>query len=298
MDKSSEVLHETSLQKQQDKPDVVHLTHLTTVDSIYHLRLGFASVASKPQMSKWYLWLMSPVTWWSMIVTSYLGQTIIAERNNFKDLRLQSWAIPRFNFQYSAKWQRTTISGLIENAVLEAEARGTRVLSLGLLNQGKELNQNGEFYIQKYPNLKARIVDGSSLAVAIILNSIPEGTTQVLLRGKLTKVAYPIVSIMCKKGIQVATVYEDEYLMLKENIRYNDSLVLSRSYDQKVWLVGEGLTDEEQSRAPKGTLFIPFSALPPNKTRHNCLYHHIPAMVIPASVENVDSCEVSSFQRN
>ncbi|MEI4850504.1 hypothetical protein Q8G46_27980, partial [Klebsiella pneumoniae] len=53
----------------------------------------------------------------------------------------------------------------------------------------------------------------------------------------------------------------------------------------------EGLSDEEQSRADKGTIIIPFSTLPPIKVRDDCLYHHTPAMVIPASVENVDSCE-------
>lgn len=98
-DKSSDVLHETSLEREEDIADVVHLTHFTTVDSIYHLRLGFASVASKPQNSTWYLGLLSPLTWWSMIMTSYFGQTVVSERNKFKDLKLQSWAIPRFNCQ-------------------------------------------------------------------------------------------------------------------------------------------------------------------------------------------------------
>lgn len=37
--------------------------------------------------------------------------------------------------QYFSKWQRSTIRGLIENAILEADARGIKVLSLGLLNQ-------------------------------------------------------------------------------------------------------------------------------------------------------------------
>lgn len=290
-DKSSDVLHETSLQREEDTADVVHLTHFTTLDSIYHLRLGFASVASKPQNSTWYLWLLSPLTWWSMIMTSYFGQTVVSERNKFKDLKLQSWAIPRFNFQYFWKWQRSTIRGLIENAILEADAKGIKVLSLGLLNQNRELNRNGDFYVEKYPELNVKIVDGSSLAIAIVLNNIPEGTKEVLLRGKITKIIYPIVAVICHKGIKVATLYEDEHSMLKDNTKYHHNLVLSRSYDQKVWLVGEELTDEDQSKASKGTVFIPFSALPPKKTRNDCLYHHIPAMIIPTSVENVDSCE-------
>ena len=47
------------------------------------------------------------------------------------------------------------------------------------------------------------MVDGSSLATAIVRNSIPKGTTQVLLRGKITKVARAIAGDLCKQGIQV-----------------------------------------------------------------------------------------------
>lgn len=290
MDKSSESLHQTSLEKKEDKPDVVHLTHLTSAESVYHLRLGFASVSSEPEKSKWYLKLMSPVTWWSMIITSFYGKTVIAERNQFGELKVQSWAIPRFNVQYFSKWQRKAINGFIENAILEAESKGTQVLSLGLLNQSKELNQNGEFYIQKFPNLKLRVVDGSALAIAIVLNNVPQGTTQVLFRGKVTKVACIVASVMCKKGIQVAAD-GDEYEKLQKATKYSDNLIRASGYEQKVWLVGQGLSDEEQSRADKGTLIIPFSSLPPIKVRDDCLYHHTPAMVIPASLENVDSCE-------
>jgi aldehyde decarbonylase len=69
--------------------------------------------------------------------------------------------------------------------------------------QGEELNKNGELYIQKYPQLRIKLVDGSSLAVAVVLNSIPKGTTQVFLRGNLTKVAYAIANALCERGIQV-----------------------------------------------------------------------------------------------
>ncbi|KAI4331798.1 hypothetical protein L6164_016753 [Bauhinia variegata] len=39
MDKSTDIIYETSLKGQDESPDVVHLTHLTTPDSIYHLCL-------------------------------------------------------------------------------------------------------------------------------------------------------------------------------------------------------------------------------------------------------------------
>ena len=77
--------------------------------------------------------------------------------------------------------------------------------------QGEELNRYGGLYVHRHPNLKIRVVDGSSLAVAITLNTIPKGTTQVLLRGNLTKVAYAIAFALCQKGIQV-NIYVSNFM--------------------------------------------------------------------------------------
>lgn len=52
-----------------------------------------------------------------------------------------------------------------------------------------------------------------------------------------------------------------------------------------------GVTKEEQMKAPKGTLFIPFSQFPPKKMRKYCFYYTTPAMVTPKYLENIDSCE-------
>jgi aldehyde decarbonylase len=52
------------------------------------------------------------------------------------------------------------------------------------------------------------------------------------------------------------------------------------------------LKGEDQKKATEGTLFIPFSQFPPKKLRKDCFYHSTPAMAAPASLENVDSCEV------
>ena len=100
-DKSSDSLHESSLKRGEEVPDVVHLTHLTSPESIYHLRLGFASLASKPHTSKWYLRLMWPVTLWFMMLTWIYGRTFVVERHRFNKLRLQTWAIPKYTMQVS-----------------------------------------------------------------------------------------------------------------------------------------------------------------------------------------------------
>ncbi|KAL8495777.1 hypothetical protein ACS0TY_019765 [Phlomoides rotata] len=293
MDKASDELYESSLIRKEDAPDVVHLTHLTTPESIYHLRLGFAHLASEPHKSNWYLWLMWPLTLWSMMVTWIYGRTFVVERNVFKHLNLQTWAVPKYSIQYLMHWQREPINSMIEEAILEADDKGTKVLSLGLLNQDEKLNANGELFLRKHPQLRVKVVDGSSLAVAVVLNSIPKGTTQVVLRGNLSKVAYSVALALCKGGIQVFTLYEDEYKKLKAKLssEAGNNLILSKQGTPKTWLVGDGLTESDQSKASKGTMFIPFSQFPTKKTRKDCLYNSTPAMFAPKHLENVDSCE-------
>lgn len=299
VDKSTDRLYETSLHREEDSPDVVHLTHLTTVESIYHLRLGFPSLASRPaQVSQWYLWLMWPVTLWSLLVTRIYGSTFVLERNIFKNLKLQTWAVPKFSIQYLMKWQKESINALIEEAILKADENGVKVISLGLLNQEEELNENGELYIRRYPNLKIKMVDGSSLVVAIVLNFIPKGTTQVVFTGSLSsKVAYSIALSLCQTGTQVFTLHENEYKKLKARIDNSEeaaagsNLFMSKCNFQKIWIVGEGFGEEDQMKAAKGTTFIPFTSYPPKKLRKDCFYYSTPAMVTPKYLENVDSCE-------
>ncbi|RWR97613.1 protein ECERIFERUM 1-like protein isoform X1 [Cinnamomum micranthum f. kanehirae] len=292
-DKSSDSLYEASHKGRKEMPDVVHLTHPTTLHSIYHLRLAFAGLASKPYASKWYLWAMWPVTWASMLLTWMLGSTFTVERNKMDKLKMQTWAIPRYTFQYLLSWQRAAINSFIEKAILEANEGGVKVISLGLLNQGEELNRNGELYIQLHPNLNTKIVDGTSLAVAVVLNSIPQGTTQVLLRGNLTKTGYAVALALLQMNVQVVTVERKEFEKLKLRLpgKQRSHLVLSNSYTSEIWLVGDGLTEEEQRRAPKGTRFIPFSQFPPKKERKDCIYYSTPAMGIPKALEDMHACE-------
>ncbi|RZC02591.1 Protein ECERIFERUM 1 isoform B [Glycine soja] len=257
MDKTTDTTYEIALKREESSPDVVHLTHLTTPESIYHLRLGFASLASRPQSSTWYLSLMWPLTLWSILVTWFYGQTFVMERNAFKMLNLQSWVIPRFHVQ------------------------------------GDSFNKYGELYIKRYPELKIKIVDGSSLVVAIVVNSIPKEASQVLLCGKPNKVSYAIASALCERGTKVTTMYKDEYdkLQLRISNESKKNLVFPGSYTAKIWLVGDQCDEVEQKKAPKGSLFIPISQFPPKKLRKDCFYHSTPAMIAPPSLVNVDSCE-------
>ncbi|XP_076891081.1 very-long-chain aldehyde decarbonylase GL1-5-like [Bidens hawaiensis] len=259
------------------------------------MRLGFASLASKPHTSfKWYLWILSPVTVLSMLITQVYGKAFVVERNVFKNLKLQTWAISKYKTQYLMERQRQTINDLIEEAILEAEAKGVKILTLGLLNQGEKLNNCGELFIIRNPKLKLKLADGSSLAVALVLNSIPRDTTHIALKGSFNKIASYLAIALCQKGIQVVVSQEKDYEMIKSKFKSvddQDKLVFSGIYSQKTWLVGEGLSKEEQMKASKGTLIIPYCQFPPKKVRKDCFYYTTPSMLTPKYLENVDSCE-------
>ncbi|KAM1369834.1 hypothetical protein ACFX15_039647 [Malus domestica] len=209
--------------------------------------------------------------------------------------RIENTPFLGFSLKYYLRFQKGAINSLIEEAIVQAGRKGVKVISLGLLNQAS-------FYlpISEHPHLKIKVVDGSSLAVAVILNSSPKGTTQVVLRGNLTKVAYAIAYAFSQKGIQVATLHQAEYMKLAKSLSATESsLVLAASYTHMVMC--SSLEENEYKMtifflsAPRGTLFVPFSHLPQKKKkkklRKDCFDHHTPAMKIPTSLENVHSCE-------
>ncbi|XP_029124569.1 uncharacterized protein LOC114914948 [Cajanus cajan] len=122
---------------------------------------------------------------------------------------------------------------MIEEAILDADKKGIKVLSLGLMNQGEELNIYGGLYVSRHPKLKVKVVDGSSLVVAIVLNNILKGTTQVLLRGKLTKVTNAFAYTLCQQGVKVSTMHKDDYERPQNSsINFETNLIIAKSYTQ------------------------------------------------------------------
>ncbi|KAG7595383.1 Fatty acid hydroxylase [Arabidopsis suecica] len=297
-DNLTESLYERSLEREEESPDIIHLTHLTTHDSIYQMRLGFPSLSSCPLWSRspWYLTcFMWPFTLLcSFFLTSALSsRTFVFERNRLRDLTLHSHLLPKFSFHYKSLRHHESINNIIEEAILEADEKGVKVMSLGLMNNREELNGSGEIYVQKYPKLKIRLVDGSSMAAAVVFNNIPKETMEIVFRGNLTKVASAVVFSLCQKGVKVVVLREEEHSkLIKFGVGKN--LVLSTRngyYSPTVWLVGDGIENEEQMKAKQGTLFVPFSHFPPNKLRKDCFYQSTPAMRVPKSAQNIDSCE-------
>lgn len=75
-----------------------------------------------------------------------------------------------------------------------------------MLVQEKQLNRSGELFTQKYPNLRVRLVDGSGLATAVVLKSIPLETKRVFLCGTSSKVTQAAATTLCERGVQVHIV--------------------------------------------------------------------------------------------
>ncbi|CAA3017760.1 ECERIFERUM 1-like [Olea europaea subsp. europaea] len=96
-------------------------------------------------------------------------------------------------------------------------------------------------------------------------------------------------------GKLVSAVRQEEHKKLKERLgnteAANNLVQYSESFVTKAWLVGEGLSEDEQSKALEGTIFIPFSQFPPKKMRKDCFYNNTPSMLAPKHLENIDSCE-------
>ncbi|WZZ40019.1 hypothetical protein YC2023_036278 [Brassica napus] len=229
-DKCSDSLYESLLEQEEEKPEAIHLTHLTSLDSIYHLRLGFASFSSHPLSSRFYLVLMKPISLIiSFVLTSFSSRTFVFERNRFGDLTLHSHLLPKFSSHYKSQQQKESINKLIETAILEAEKKDVR---------GEELNGYGEMYVRKYPKLKIKIVDGTSLAAAVVVHSIPAGTREVLFRGQITKVARAIVISLCQSGIKVMVLHKEEHCMLARFIGGDckENLVLTTNDYPMNWL--------------------------------------------------------------
>jgi aldehyde decarbonylase len=65
------------------------------------------------------------------------------------------------------------------------------------------MNRNGELYVIRKPSLQTKIVDGTSLAVAAVLHTIPRAAKDVLLLGKESKVVRVLAQALCEREIQV-----------------------------------------------------------------------------------------------
>lgn len=299
VDKSSDTLYESAWEGRKEKVDFVYLTHMTSLLSFFHLRFGFASFAAKPFSHQWYLWILWPISNAVMLLLWIFGRTFTVEKNRLDHVNIQTWVLPRYIFQYLLRSERPRINELIEDSILEAERKGAKVIGLGLLNKTEDLNGGGKLFLKRHEDLKIRIVDGSTLAAACVLNSIPEKESEVLVTyGGVSKLGCGIAKVLCERGVKVQLLVDSEQfekIQLGVLPEFKHNLFRAASYQScsncKTWIVGRRLNQEDEMKAPKGTRFIPFLPFPLPNARKDCTYENVPAMRVPKSLENLHACE-------
>ncbi|KAH9315167.1 hypothetical protein KI387_023794, partial [Taxus chinensis] len=298
-DKSSDTLYEAAWKGRNEKVEMVYLTHATSLLSFFHLRFGFASFASRPYSTKWYIWILWPISNAVMLFLWLFGRTFTAEKNRLNGLHMQTWFIPRYTFQYFLPSERAGMNKLIENSILEAEKREAKVITLGLLNQSEDLNGGGELFLKRHRDLKIRIVDGSTLAAAVVLNSVPLWAREAFICGGESKLGCAIICLLSQRGltIQLHTESREQLDKMKRRIppQLHPNIIRANSYEAgnncKVWIVGKLISGKDQMKAPKGAHFVPFLPFPIPRTRKDCTYYTTPAMRVPSILENVHACE-------
>lgn len=60
--------------------------------------------------------------------------------------------------------------------------------------------------------MKVKVVDGCSLAAAVVMNNIPQGARQVLVCGRLTKTGHAVVRALCQRGTKVKSPFTFPFL--------------------------------------------------------------------------------------
>lgn len=71
------------------------------------------------------------------------------------------------------------------------------------MRQSEDLNGGGELFLKKNKNLNVRMVDGSTLATAVVLNTIPMETREVFMCVGRSKIGSAIVSLLSQRGFTI-----------------------------------------------------------------------------------------------
>ncbi|XP_022842353.1 protein ECERIFERUM 3-like [Olea europaea var. sylvestris] len=280
-------------------PDFVFLAHVVDISAAMHVPFVLRSIASLPYTTRICMLPFWPIAFVTMLVMWAKSKTFLISFYNLRDRLHQTWAVPRFGFQYFLPFAAQGINKHIEEAILRADRLGVKVISLAALNKNEALNGGGMLFVDKHPNLKVRVVHGNTLTAAVILNEIPEDVTEVFLTGATSKLGRAIALYLCRKGVRVLmlTLSTERFRKIQKEapVDYQKYLVQVTKYQAaqncKTWIVGKWITPREQNFAPARTHFHQFVVPPILQFRRDCTYGDLAAMKLPDDVKGLGSCE-------
>ncbi|XP_073154632.1 very-long-chain aldehyde decarbonylase CER3-like isoform X4 [Henckelia pumila] len=280
-------------------PDFVFLAHVVDVMSAMHAPFLFRSFSSIPFGNKIFLFPMWPYAFLVMLFMWAKSKTFLFSFYNLRGKLHQTWAVPRFGFQYFLPFAANGINNQIEDAILTADKLGVKVISLAALNKNEGLNGGGTLFTSKHPDLKVRVVHGNTLTAAVILHEIPQDIDEVFLTGATSKLGRAIALYLAPRKVKVLmlTPSTERFIKIQKEAPADCQkyLVQVTKYQAakncKTWIIGKWATPREQYCAPSGTHFHQFVVPPIIPFRRDCAYGKLAAMKLPDEVEGLGSCE-------
>ncbi|GMN62788.1 hypothetical protein TIFTF001_031860 [Ficus carica] len=121
--------------KNRQAPDFVFLAHVVDVTSSTHVSFVFRSFGSLPYTVRMFLVPMVPGAFLFMLAMWLWSKTFLVSFYNLRKRLHQTWAVPRFGFQYFLPFATEGINKQIEDAILRADKLGVKVISLAALNK-------------------------------------------------------------------------------------------------------------------------------------------------------------------
>nr|GMD10598.1 protein ECERIFERUM 3-like isoform X2 [Ipomoea batatas] len=297
--RSWDLQREISTRTSQSAPDFVFLAHIVDIMSALHAPFVFRSFGSVPFTTRLFLLPLWPGVIMAMLIMWLNCKTFLSSFYNLRGRVHQTWVIPRFGFQYFLPFAAEAINKKIEEAILNADRRGVKVISLAALNKNEGLNGGGTLFVNKHPDLRVRVVHGNTLTAAVILNGIPRDVDEVFLTGATSKLGRAIALYLARQQVRVLMLTQscERFTKIQSEAptEYQRFLVRVTKYQAaqhcKTWIIGKWSSPREQSWAPSGAHFHQFVVPPIIPFRRDCTYGKLAAMKLPKDVEGLGACE-------
>ncbi|KAH7444183.1 hypothetical protein KP509_02G068700 [Ceratopteris richardii] len=281
--------------------DSVFLPHAVDFVSALHMGMIGRTFASYPRRStRWFTLPFLPLVMLGSIIGWFWIKPYVVLHYTLHGITQQTWGIPTYGFQYLIPSLHKYLNKFIEEAILEADRIGVKVITLGALNKNEAMNGGGLLFVEKHKNLKVRVCHGNTLTTAALLHELADDVKEVFLTGSTSKIGKAIALYLCRKHVKVLmlTASEERYQAVVKEAS-NDCkkyLVRATKYEAgqntKTWIIGKWAGYHAQQRAPTGTHFHQFTLPPIIHYRRDCTYHDSVGIRLPDKfVQGVNSCE-------